>query len=89
MTLMEAIKSHRENVIDIREIDEVAVKGIVGVRNVPMMGLMMNPEQFMNKEETYYLMCASGGRVSAAIAELEPLGYKLENIGGIMHYEGE
>jgi rhodanese-related sulfurtransferase len=89
MTLMDAIRDHRENVIDIRETDEFAMKSISGVRNVPMMGLMMNPDQFMNKEETYYLMCASGGRVSAAIAELEPQGYKLENIGGIMHYEGE
>lgn len=89
MTLMEAIKNHRANVIDIRETDEFAMRSIEGVRNVPMMGLMMNPDQFMNKEETFYIMCASGGRAGALIAELEPQGYKLENIGGIMHYEGE
>ena len=76
-------------VIDVREMDEVKAKAIPGIKNIPMMGLMMNPDQFLNKDVTYYIMCLSGGRSSQTCMTLEDKGYNVINLaGGISSYKG-
>ena len=87
MNLNDYVKNNLEDIIDIREIDEVEMNSIPGVRNVPMMGLLMNPDQFMEKGKTYYIMCLSGGRASNAVSQLTSQGYDVVNIGGIMSYD--
>lgn len=73
--------------IDIREADEVRSGMIKGAKHVPMMGLIMNPDNFLNKDTEYYIYCASGGRSMQTCAHLNNLGYKTVNLaGGIASY---
>ncbi len=75
-------------VIDIREVDEYKQLSIPGVKNIPMQGLLLNAENFLNKNETYYLMCASGNRSAMTCTQLNAKGYNVVNLaGGISSYE--
>ncbi len=75
-------------VIDIREVEEYAQKSIDGVKNIPMSGLLLNADSFLNKQDTFYIMCLSGGRSSMACQQLSQQGYDVVNLsGGIMSYE--
>ena len=78
-------------VIDCREADEFAQGHLPNAINAPLMGLIMNPEQFLTKgkDVTYYVHCLSGGRAGNACAQLSSKGYKVENVGGVMSYSGE
>lgn len=75
------------NLIDVREVDEYKQKSIPGSINIPMMGLMTNHEQFLNKGEKYYIMCLSGGRSYQVASHLDKEGYDIVNLeGGISSY---
>lgn len=75
--------------IDIRESDELINGQIEGSKHIPMMGLIMNKEQFLNKEETYYLYCSAGGRSFQTCSLLADASYKVVNLdGGYGSYEG-
>lgn len=76
------------NIIDVRETGEYAQMSIPGTKNIPMMGLVANHEQFLNKNETYYIMCLSGGRSYQVASQLDSLGYDIVNLeGGISSYK--
>lgn len=78
-----------KNVIDIREKQEYELKNIKGVKNIPMIGLAMNPTMFLTKNKTYYIMCASGNRSHRLCKTLAKQGYKVVNLeGGINGYRG-
>lgn len=77
-------------VIDIREPYEYEHEHIKGVINIPMMDLAHNYEMYLNKEDTYYLMCRTATRTRQLCTYLEPLGYKVVNLEyGISGYNGE
>lgn len=79
-----------QEVIDIREVDEYEMGHIPYVKNIPMMGLMFNPQQFLVKGKTYYIVCQSGGRSASLCQELEQKGYDVVNVaGGTGNYPGE
>ncbi|MGL5021313.1 MAG: rhodanese-like domain-containing protein [Mycoplasmatales bacterium] len=84
---MEALEKHKNKIIDIREEYEYQIQHIDGVINIPMTKLLKNPQNFINKKTTYYLMCRTGKRVETVIYELKKDGYNLINIGGIIDYE--
>ena len=72
------------NLIDVRSPGEYKSGHIEGAENIPMMGLIMNPSTFLNKEDTYHIHCLGGVRSVNVILELEGQGYKLVNcIGGL------
>lgn len=77
------------NVIDIREAGELAVGAVAGSKHIPMMGLIMNKDQFLNKNETYYIYCAAGGRSFQTCSMLASAGYDVVNLdGGYSSYRG-
>lgn len=77
------------NVIDIREADELSVGAVAGSKHIPMMGLIMNKDQFLNKNETYYIYCAAGGRSYQTCSMLADAGYNVVNLdGGYSSYRG-
>jgi len=55
------------------------------------MGQLLNsPTNFLDKNETYYIMCQSGGRSSSAVSVLQRAGYDVINVkGGIGGYSGK
>lgn len=75
--------------IDIREPSETSSGTIKGSKNIPMNNLLDKPEQYLNKDAEYYIMCQSGMRSSRTSKVLNKLGYKVINVsGGIGSYIG-
>lgn len=76
-------------VIDIRETAELAAGKVTGAEHIPMMGLIMNKDSFLDKNETYYIYCAAGGRSYQTCSVLADAGYKVVNLdGGFAGYRG-
>ncbi|WOO87636.1 rhodanese-like domain-containing protein [Mollicutes bacterium LVI A0039] len=69
-------------VIDIRENNEVAMGMVPGAKHIPMMGLMLNPDNFLNKDTMYYIYCAGGGRSMQVCNQLSLAGYQVVNLDG-------
>ncbi len=77
------------NIIDIREQAELAGGVVEGSKHIPMMGLIMNKEQFLDMDETYYIYCAAGGRSMQTCSVLADAGYNVVNLaGGFGGYRG-
>lgn len=87
ITIDELVSKNLEPLIDIREVEEYELGHVPGAKNIPMMGILMNPSQFLNKETTYYIICRSGGRSLNACQTLQKEGYDVVNVlGGTIAY---
>lgn len=76
-----------KNIIDIRPNYEYQYGTIPGAINIPLIKLINNPQKYLNKEETYYLLCASGRQSSNLVNMLNIQGYHTVNIiGGYNNY---
>ncbi|MEH7012839.1 rhodanese-like domain-containing protein [Neobacillus niacini] len=77
------------NIIDVREVGEVATGKIPLAINIPL-GLVEFKKQDLDKNEKYIIVCRSGGRSAQAVAFLESYGYNVTNMdGGMLAWEGE
>lgn len=75
--------------IDIREPYEYEAASMKGSKNIPMGILLKEPERFLHKDMTYYIMCQSGGRSADACKKLSNEGYDVINVsGGMGSYVG-
>ncbi|SHM65116.1 rhodanese-like domain-containing protein [Gracilibacillus kekensis] len=88
--LQNLIEANNElNIIDVREVDEVATGKIKGAVNIPL-GLLEFRKQELNKSEEYIMVCRSGGRSGQATKYLESQGFNVTNMtGGMLSWEGE
>ncbi len=76
-------------VIDVREAWELENKKMPGVKNIPI-GEIPNRLSELEKEEPYYILCASGSRSGEAAKYLEERGYDVTNItDGMVGWEDE
>ena len=76
------------NIIDVREVDEVAAGKIPGAINIPL-GLLEFRMNELDKNKEYILVCRSGGRSARAAQLLESHGYNVINMtGGMLEWEG-
>ncbi|SFA54191.1 Rhodanese-related sulfurtransferase [Parageobacillus thermantarcticus] len=76
------------NIIDVREVDEVAAGKIPGAINIPL-GLLEFRMNELDKNKEYILVCRSGGRSARAAQLLESHGYNVINMtGGMLDWEG-
>ena len=77
------------NIIDVREVHEVAAGKISGAVNIPL-GLIEFRMHELDKSKEYILVCHAGARSSRAAQFLESHGYNVMNlIGGMLAWEGE
>ncbi len=77
------VKSIKDaKIIDVREVFEFEGGTVEGAINIPMTGLMMNADNFLDKKEKYYIMCLSGGRSMQVCSVLESQGYDVVNLDG-------
>lgn len=75
--------------IDIREPNECEEGMLKGAKNIPMQDLLDAPDEFLDKDKEYYLICRSGVRTSNACFMLREEGYNVINVlGGMLSYEG-
>lgn len=77
------------NIIDVREVDEVAEGKIPNVIHIPL-GLLEFKIQDLDKSKEYIMVCHSGARSGRASQLLKGQGFKVINmIGGMVAWEGE
>ncbi|KKO52340.1 rhodanese-like domain-containing protein [Paenibacillus sp. DMB20] len=77
------------NIIDVREIEEVAEGKIPGAVNIPL-GLIEFRKQDLDKSKEYIMVCRSGGRSARAAEYLKYQGYNVINmVGGMLAWEGK
>lgn len=75
--------------IDIREPYEFASGSIITAKNIPMGNLLIEPDRYMNRNSTYYIMCQSGGRSARTSESLAQKGFQVINVsGGLGSYAG-
>lgn len=75
--------------IDIREPYEYKSGSIKTAKNIPMGNLLNNPDTYLKKDKTYYIMCQSGGRSSRSCSILTKKGFDVVNVaGGVGSYVG-
>ncbi|TLG71820.1 rhodanese-like domain-containing protein [Culicoidibacter larvae] len=84
---IESASTNDAELIDVREKDEFEAGHVPGSRNVPLMGVLLNPDNFFDKAKTYYLICESGGRSLCGAEHLHELGFQVINVlGGMEAY---
>ena len=77
------------NIIDVREVDEVAGGKIPGAVNIPLRLLEARMHE-LDKSKEYTMVCHSGGRSAHATQFLESYGFKVINMsGGMLSWEGK
>lgn len=76
-------------IIDIREPYEYKSGTLSTAKNIPMGNLLTNPEKYLDRDKTYYIMCQSGGRSGRTTRALTKQGFCVINVaGGIGSYVG-
>ena len=76
------------NIIDVREDDEVAEGMIPGAKHIAL-GTVEERANELDKDQSYIMVCRSGGRSGRASQILEEKGYDVTNMeGGMMSWEG-
>lgn len=77
------------NIIDVREVDEVAGGKIPGAVNIPL-GLIGDSLNDLDQTKEYIMVCRSGARSGRATQFLESQGYQVSNMkGGMLAWNGE
>ncbi len=75
------------NLIDIRDKYEYLLGNITGSINIPYNYLMMNPENYLDSDKTYYLYCDSGSKSRRLCTHLNQLGFHtVDLVGGYSRY---
>lgn len=76
-------------IIDVREPYEFRSGSLRTAKNIPMGNLSANPEKYITKDKTYYIICQSGARSGILTRILTKQGYSVINVaGGIGSYVG-
>lgn len=70
------------SIIDIRDNYFFQIGRIPTAINIPMNFILTVPQNYLNKQEVYYIYCDMGNRSRKVCQELERLGYKVINIKG-------
>lgn len=77
----------RVNLIDIRDNYLYRLGSIPGAKNIPANYLLMTPENYLNKENTYYIYCDHGIKSAKTCSKLKNMGYQVINVlGGYNSY---
>ncbi len=72
---------NKNNIIDIRTSSEFNEFNIGG-RNITRMNLLKNPEYYLDKNNTYYIVCNKGTVSLSCSRILNALGYNCYSVAG-------
>lgn len=82
-------RGEKLNIIDVREIDEVAEGKILGAKHISLGTLSVRLYELDSNEE-YILVCRSGARSQQACEFLRQQGFRVKNmLGGMLSWESE
>jgi rhodanese-related sulfurtransferase len=82
ISIKDLLSLNTPNIIDIRGIENYNNNHIPGAINIPFEILIINPEQYLNKNQRYYLYCKRGYTSIKACQILNRMGYNTTNIYG-------
>lgn len=68
------------HIIDIRPPYEYSKNHIPNAVNIPYDILMMYPDSYLKRDQTYYLICAHGSLSRRACAILQSYGYNVTSV---------
>ncbi|MGL5295966.1 MAG: rhodanese-like domain-containing protein [Culicoidibacterales bacterium] len=68
--------------IDVRESNEFHCGHIPTAKNIPVSIAIQQADVLFSKEETYYIVCQSGGRSALVVEQLLLQGYDAVNVQG-------
>lgn len=86
--LKEKLEHNNINLIDIRDPYQYDAGTIKDAKNISMNALITNPEQFLNKNEVYYIFCNYGSSSRMICEYLRRKGFLVVNlIGGYQAYK--
>ncbi len=68
------------NIIDIRDSYSYSLGHIYNAINIPMNELLNNPNQYLDKNKTYYIYCKSGVRSKKTCELLRIIGFNVINV---------
>ncbi len=87
ITVIDLLKLKTNNIIDIRSTNEYNNGHLPNAKNIPSEKLLLNPELYLNKKETYYIYCRCGMTSTKICQHLINKNYKVINvIGGYQSY---
>ena len=70
------------NIIDVRSIESYNNNHIEGAKNIEFNKLLVSPEKYLDRINTYYIYCQKGKKSAKLCDILDNLGYKTINISG-------
>ncbi|TKH14470.1 rhodanese-like domain-containing protein [Bacillus wiedmannii] len=85
------LRKEAVNIVDVREVEEVAEGKIPEASNIPL-GLLEFRMHELDKNKEYIIVCRSGGRSARARAVqfLESYGFRAINmVGGMLAWKGK
>ncbi|XKK14234.1 rhodanese-like domain-containing protein [Bacillus sp. AC79A.1] len=83
------LRKEAVNIVDVREVAEVAEGRIPEACNIPLRLLEFRMHE-LDKKKEYIIVCRSGGRSGRAVQLLESYGFQAINmIGGMLAWEGK
>ena len=80
LELIDVMKDEDINLIDIRDSYIYSSGTIKNAKNIPLNYLITNPENFINKDDTYYIFCDYGSRSPSICDYLTRKGFHVINI---------
>lgn len=87
ISIKELLFQKNINIIDIRPNYEYQFGSIPNAINIPAIRLINNPNKYLKKEETYYILCQSGRQSIDIVERLNIQGFNTVNIlGGYNNY---
>lgn len=86
ISVEDLLKLNNINIIDIRDKFKYNNSHIPGAINIPSNYLIINPSDYLNKNETYYLYCDSGVISNRVSNELNCMGFNTVNVVGGYNY---
>lgn len=88
ITIKQLQEQKTGTIIDIREKFELKEGTYPQAKHIPMLRLLFKTATYLNKDETYYLICRSGSRSQMTCNKLNARGYDVVNVvGGMNTYE--
>ncbi len=80
LNALKSLLGTNPNVIDIRE-NYLYVRGhFPNAKNIPSRMLKTMPNQYLDKNQTYYLICESGFKSKVLAEKLNTLGYHVYSV---------
>jgi len=78
----------RVNLIDIRDNYKYNLGSVPTAVNIPASFLLMNPDNYINKEDTFYIFCQMGSTSNRVCMKLSREGYRVVDVmGGYDEYK--